>query len=442
MPNYKPAQDDDRRRVVEQIDLIRAEQGDENVAWDTDDPADFTYLYDPKHLLARSDDLPRVDDAVDILNATDAYLGDVTVEEFPPDGSGRAPLDLVRLVLPGRRDGNPRQVQLALEELDDKGANDGEPMVSPDHWMHFAGIGNTRLCPAIEPEESGLAEPWPAVVADTSRGTDVLVCVVDSGWHPPFGQQGASTTWLRGVEGDDEQIPSAATGGPGLRPYSGHGAFIAGVVRCLAPGADVYVERFIGGTGSMRESDMVRQLRQSLNREPQIINLSAGAITREDRPLLSFERFWQQDLKDIEGCLLVAAAGNDATSAPFWPAAFEWALGVGSLDRDGSISSFSNYGESADIYALGRNIVNAYPNGTYVCRETPDKDDVRVFGTGMARWSGTSFAAPVVAALIASRIPAGGNSRAVRDTLLAGGADGTVTDPDQAAVPAMFPPYL
>ena len=96
--------------------------------------------------------------------------------------------------------------------------------------------------------------------------------------------------------------------------------------------------------------------------------------------------------------MLVAAAGNDSWAAPFWPAAFDWCVGVGSLDRDGRVSSFSNFGVSADVYALGRNLVNAFPDGTFECNETPDKGDIRVFSTGMARWSGTSFSAPVVAA--------------------------------------------
>ena len=118
--------------------------------------------------------------------------------------------------------------------------------------------------------------------------------------------------------------------------------------------------------------------------------------------------------------MLVAAAGNDSWAAPFWPAAFPWAVGVGSLDRDGRVSEFSNFGVSADVFALGRNIVNAFPDGTFVCHETPDKGDVRVFSTGMARWSGTSFAAPIVAGLIAREISVSGSSaKEARDAVLA-----------------------
>ena len=84
------------------------------------------------------------------------------------------------------------------------------------------------------------------------------------------------------------------------------------------------------------------------------------------------------------------------------------------------MSAFSNFGVSADVYALGRNLVNAFPDGTFECRETPDTGDVRVFSTGMARWSGTSFAAPVVAGLIAREISeTGAGAQDARDAVLA-----------------------
>ena len=100
----------------------------------------------------------------------------------------------------------------------------------------------------------------------------------------------------------------------------------------------------------------------------------------------------------------------------------------GSLDRDGRVSEFSNFGVSADVYALGRNLVNAFPDGRFVCNETPDKDDVRVFSTGMARWSGTSFAAPVVAGLIAREISRTGCSAEDARAAVIGGAR-TDSDP-------------
>lgn len=427
------SEEQQRQRIRDQIDLIRDDHGD-GVSWDSDDPEDFRYLYDPQTLLVRSDDRDRVEGVIEILNASGDFVADVVEEELPRDRSDRPPLDLVRVVLPGRRDGDPRQVPLALDVLDEQQVNDTETVATPDHWLHLSPVGNTRLCPAIEPEPTGRAEPWPGVTEVSTRGEGVLVCVVDSGWHATAaGSSSAAAGWLGGVDGDPEPA------GTMLRPYAGHGTFIAGVVRCLAPSAKVYVERFLAGGAAMRESDMVRQLRESLQRDPRIINLSAGATTRQDRPLLSFERFWKRDLAETENCLLVAAAGNDGSSRSFWPAAFEWAIGVGSLNRGGKVSSFSNYRDSADVYAVGRRLVNAYPIGTYTCRETPDKGEHREFTTGLARWSGTSFAAPVVAGLIAAELTGGGDVHAAWAAVL--GRAGSVIDPDGATVPAFLPPY-
>ena len=149
--------------------------------------------------------------------------------------------------------------------------------------------------------------------------------------------------------------------------------------------------------------------------------------------------FWSRYLKRRD-CVLVAAAGNDTSPAPFWPAAFPWAVGVGALDRDGRVSDFSNYGVSADVYALGRNLVNAFPDGTYECHETPHKGDIRVFRTGMARWSGTSFAAPVVAGLIAAEISDSGSDAATaRDAVLARAL--TVSDPIVGPIQSLRQPY-
>ncbi|CAM3602732.1 S8 family peptidase [Nocardioides zeicaulis] len=380
--------DDARRRTTDQLrELDRANDG--QVFWDTEAPADFTYLFHPDHVLVGAEDAEAFEAAVARL--------DKGVLDEPPRRDDVRLLggDLVRYVLPPRRGGE--SVPDVLDLLEAGGLRRG--LATPDHWVHVApGGGGGSACPAVEPMETGLTEPWPPV-APQEEGREVKVVVVDTGWNPPSGSDGR-TPWLEGVEGDDE------LNGPDLRPYAGHGTFIAGVVRCLAPMTDVFVEGFaIGGVGGggILESEMVLQLEEAMTHDPQVINLSAGCRTRMDLPSIAFARFHRRHLRGKD-CVLVAAAGNDSWAAPFWPAAFGWAVGVGSLDRDGRVSDFSNYGVSADVFALGRNLVNAFPDGTFVCHETPDKGDVRVFSTGMARWSGTSFATPVVAGLIAREI--------------------------------------
>lgn len=380
--------DDRRRRTTDQIRAFqKANEGE--VAWDTLAPADFTYVFHPDRVLVDGDDVGAFEELV-------AQLGDRILRGEPRrDDIELVGGDVVRYVLPERVDG--QSVPEVLDILEDNGLRPGA--ASPDHWVHVSpGGGGGQMCPAIEPQETGLTDPWPPQAPQT-KGKEVSVVVVDTGWHPPAATD-PRTPWLAGVTGDDE------LNGPDLRPYAGHGTFIAGVVRCVAPDTRIYVEGFaidgVGG-GGILESDLVVQLEDALRHDPQVINLSAGCRTRRDRPSIPLRKFHRKHLEERD-CVLVAAAGNDSWAAPFWPAAFDWCVGVGSLDRNGRVSAFSNFGVSADVYALGRNLVNAFPDGTFVCNETPDKGDVRVFSTGLARWSGTSFAAPVVAGLIAREI--------------------------------------
>jgi thermitase len=79
--------------------------------------------------------------------------------------------------------------------------------------------------------------------------------------------------------------------------------------------------------------------------------------------------------------VLVAAAGNESSSAPVYPAALSSnVIGVASTTDWDSRSSFSNYGNS-DVWiaAPGEYIISTFPGGTY------------------ASASGTSFSSPMVA---------------------------------------------
>lgn len=53
------------------------------------------------------------------------------------------------------------------------------------------------------------------------------------------------------------------------------------------------------------------------------------------------------------GALIVAAAGNDATSSPAYPAAYPEVISVAAVGPDGVIASYSNYGTTIDIAAPG-----------------------------------------------------------------------------------------
>jgi subtilisin family serine protease len=146
--------------------------------------------------------------------------------------------------------------------------------------------------------------------------------------------------------------------------------------------------------------------------------MSAGGYTRKNVPSLAFQVLWEERLSQFGGVVLVAAAGNNAHTAPFWPAAFPWCVGVGSMSRDGQRRSwFSNHGAWVDVYAPGEEIVNAYARMKY---KTIVDGDVRDTSAGIVKWSGTSFSTPIVTGLIAARMSrTGEKARQAADALLA-----------------------
>ncbi len=377
--------DEHRRRLEGQVQIVQDQLGDDEVDFDSDEAADFSYLHRRGALLVRDGDLDRVS-AVVAGEVRDSLIGGVSLFQSTTVETAAA-LD---------------QIDSAL----------GPGVATPDHVVYVTPAGG--CCPATEPEEPDTLLPRPALATTApGDGQDVLVSVVDTGWLPEAAEN-PGTPWLQGVTGDVEHYQAEA-----IRPYAGHGTFVAGVVRCLAPSAQVRVEGFLVNGGAVFESELIKQLEDSLQHAPDIITMSAGTSTRQNRDLLSFQVFWETRLSRLKGTVLVVAAGNDGAREPFWPAAFPWTVSVGALDPEGRRAEFSNFGSWVDVYAPGVDLVNAYATGTYVATEPPDVGDERHFD-GLARWSGTSFSTPVVAGLIAARMSkTGENARQAADSLLA-----------------------
>ncbi|MFD0687947.1 S8 family peptidase [Actinomadura fibrosa] len=319
-------------------------------------------------------------------------------------------LDDGRLTVPEALETLRREVGAERFALDGSGL----PLASPVHVLHLS-----RLCMATEPETPNGAEsaPWPPPCSPPEGGHEVRVAVVDSGLMENFDE--ADYPWMTGVTGEPDPLGPVSPGTERLiEGYTGHGTFVAGVVKCMAPSATVAVSNVFANSGAELETEVVAALdRVVAAHDPHIVNLSAGTYTQGKVPSLAFETFHAQH----PGVVMVAPAGNDATSAPFYPAAYDWVVSVGALGADRRHRAwFSNYGDTVDVYALGEAHVNAYTSGTYVYNEPP-KASARQDFTGLARWSGTSFSAPLVAGLIASRMARTGESAqaaadAVRDT--------------------------
>lgn len=391
--NGEPDLETARGRTDAQLKLIEAAVGTENFGWYTSgegvgnsgERADFSYLFRREHVLVRTDDLDRVQAVLSGSVPVQEYTG-ITLLQLGPDDS---------------------DVPTALRRLDREAV---PGLATPDHIFY---VTPAKCCPATEPEVvPDDAQPWPPESEPGENLRDVSVRIVDTGWCASAAQPHG---WLNGVTGDPEYVNFD------IHPYAGHGTFIAGIVRCVSPNtADVFIEGFAPNGlppgdsspqgGAEFESDIFTQVEEALSHQPDIISLSAGTMSRHNLHLLAFEVLWETQVEPLGKTILVAAAGNDGTNKQFYPAALPWVYAVGSLDHDHTRSSFSNYGSWVDGYAVGRDLINAFPNGDYTCTEWPHEGEIREFRNFMARWSGTSFSTPAVTGMIAARMHATGES--------------------------------
>jgi len=347
-----------------------------------------------------------------VIMVRDAYVAEIArllEEDDEPEERGQEFVPAVGL-LPGVSlfSVGERNVPRLLDKID---ARLGENVAAPDYIFSVTPVW---ACPATEPEgvpDQALPDPGPCA----GSGSGTFIYVADTGL---LDGAAAEHSWLAGVTGTED--PLDVQGGVTRIPdYAGHGTFIAGVARCMAPAARVHVARDFNKAGAISEHMMVIRLREALRLAPDVISLSAGGSTRKDLPMLGMEAFWET-YRHYKGLVLVASAGNNSSRRPFWPAAFPQVVGVGALAANGRTRAhFSDYGPWVDVYAPGENLVNAFAHGIYTYREPPNTGTHHRF-RGMAQWSGTSFSAPLVAGLIAARITrTGENGRQAASSLLA-----------------------
>jgi subtilisin family serine protease len=177
---------------------------------------------------------------------------------------------------------------------------------------------------------------------------------------------------------------------------AGHGTFIAGIIKMIAPTCRLRVQGPLTGYGDISERDLTIVLQRLLERgAPDLLNLSLGGYAVEDMPALG------KAVRDLRtaGTIVVASAGNDGTCQPTFPAAFRGVIAVGALGPFGP-AHFTNYGPWVRACAPGVDVVSTF------FEADPNAEAERF--NGWATWSGTSFAAPAVVGALARAVLADG----------------------------------
>lgn len=281
-------------------------------------------------------------------------------------------------------------------------------------------------------------------------GADRLsVALIDTGtalegsehaWHAGFAE-----LWPDDIDLLDMFTPN----GPGkdglLDASAGHGAFAMGVVQQVDPGGRPRAYRAIDSDGIGSEVRVAEALLRAVEDGAEVINMSLGAQTVDDQPLLALQvAFEIMDEMGKQDVLIVAAAGNFGDRRPCWPAAFRRVVAVGALQADLRPAPWSSRGYWVDVSCVGEGIVSTYVQG----KEDPELSP----GTGTdawddndplpwAVWSGTSFAAPQIAAEVSRRLAdarAKGGSATPRSIYLELVKDGT-RRPDFGIVLQLLP---
>jgi subtilisin family serine protease len=239
---------------------------------------------------------------------------------------------------------------------------------------------------------------WP--VAD---GTGAVVAVLDGGVNAS-NPDIAPVLWTNAAEipgnridddnhGFNDDVNGAdwveRDGNP--NDTGGHGTHVAGTVAAaagnnfgasgVAPGAKVMPLRFLDANGSGTVADAIAAVEYAIVKRADVINASWGGPDMSPPLRDAFAR------AGAAGITVVAAAGNDGLSnetSPTYPAAFNLSnlIAVAASDRSDRLAGFSNYGSSVDVAAPGVEIVSTE-------------------GAGIGFMSGTSMAAPHVAAVAA-----------------------------------------
>jgi thermitase len=170
------------------------------------------------------------------------------------------------------------------------------------------------------------------------------------------------------------------------KPYTafGHGTMTSGLVHLVAPKAKILPLKAFSSDGTGYLSNIVAALYYAVQHHANVVNMSFDLASSS--PSLTQAVTYANKA----GVVLVAAAGNESTSAPVYPAALNnYVVGIASTTNWDSRSSFSNYGSTDVLIAApGENLVSTFPGGTY------------------ASASGTSFSSPIVAGTVSLMLSA------------------------------------
>jgi len=222
-----------------------------------------------------------------------------------------------------------------------------------------------RVTSAGTPNDSEYREQWalPKIAWDQVYGTVAIsgsatIAVLDTGvdaTHPD----------LAGVMAAGQSF----VGGDANTDPNGHGTALAGI--CAASvnnaigtagvaysGVTISSVQVLHGDGTGLDSDVLAGVVWAVDNGARVLLIGLSSLDYSDALADALQYAWEN------GVVIVAATGNDGSSAASYPAGMPNVLGVAATDQNDAVVASSNTG-SACVAAPGVDIYTTLPGGSY-----------------------------------------------------------------------------
>jgi subtilisin family serine protease len=196
-----------------------------------------------------------------------------------------------------------------------------------------------------------------------ASGGGITIAVLDTGVSPHTLLAGRLSPGYNFVDGNTCTLDvgnGLDDNGNGLvDEMVGHGTMVAGLVSLVAPQAQLLPVKVLDSDGGGTTYTVAAGIYFALDNGARVINMSlsspVGSGTISDAVAAA----------NTAGCVVIAAAGNDNTSQPAYPAACPTVVAVGATSPTDVRAPFSNYGSYLSLSAPGVGVVSTFPGDQY-----------------------------------------------------------------------------
>jgi type VII secretion-associated serine protease mycosin len=314
--------------------------------------------------------------------ATEAGLSILGVLEAPGD--------------PAVVDTNGQAVEAVIAEL---ASDPAVAWAEPDYVVELADEGETAAVSVSDPragEQYSLDRMRVRDAWSLETGAARIVAVLDTGVH--FAHPDLQGRLLTDRDYDFVNNDSSAA------DDNGHGTWVAGIIAAevndgfgiagISWSDKILPVKIMNSNGTGSTSDLAAGIKWAADHGATVINMSVGGFPYSQLVKDAVDYAWGK------GVVLVGAAGNNHREESFYPASYPNVVSVSATQMDDEFTHWSSYGPNVDVSAPGGSVLTTNCDRAKVSACPYYGDHIVI--------SGTSFAAPNVAgvvALIRARYP-------------------------------------